>query len=34
MHTDFGGCRSRDTDLETLKPRKNGYFWDENLLFC
>ena len=33
MHTNFGGRRSRDNDLGTLKPTKNGYFWAEIFLF-
>ena len=26
MHVNFGGCRSRNADLKTRKPRKKGYF--------
>ena len=26
IEADFGDPRSRDRDLETLKPRKNGHF--------
>ena len=33
MHANFGGQRSRDNDLGTLKPTKNGYFWAEIFLF-
>ena len=29
MHANFGGQRSRDNDLGTLKPTKNGYFLAE-----
>ena len=33
MHANFGGQRSRDNDLGTLKPTKNSYFWAEIFLF-
>ena len=29
MNANFGGRRSRDNDLGTLKSTKNGYFWAE-----
>ena len=32
MHANFRDPRSRDRDLRTLKPRKNGHFWFESLL--
>ena len=33
MLANFGGRRSRDNDLRTLKPTTNGYFWAEIFLF-